>query len=286
MNRKLFYLIIILSGSLLPGGIQAQILNGGFEADPNSPVGWQVDPNGYPPKVVQLFSAPDNGAYDSNVVIGPYEGNNFLVIQSGSSVTRDNPGEPNYACLSQTITVSGGQEVTGAYFFATSDYSPWDDWADIVMIPDPCSSLSVILLAHNSVDLIGDHNSTRGWVTFGHVFKPNEAGTYNLVLFISNYGDWYLSSYLAIDGLKIDDVNKPVCPYSLAGDLNNDCKVDFNDFAVLANAWMTDQNSPTWCSHCDLNTSGTIDIGDLLIMCQNWLIDCKLEPPDQACIQR
>jgi hypothetical protein len=290
MNRKLFYLIIILSGSLLPGGSQAQIFNGGFEADPNFPVGWQVDPNGGAPFIMQSFTPYFYGSVRSDVVLDPFEGQNFVVIKSG----RDS-SEPNYSRLTQPgITVSAGQQITGAYFFATSDYlaNPsdpneprWKDWGDIALV-DPCSEAVKILLVHKSVADVGDYNSMPGWGIFSHTFEPNEAGTYNLVLFVSNYGDWNLSSYFAVDALEITDGNDPLCPYSLAGDLNGDCKVDFNDFAILANAWMTGQNSPTWCSHCDLNTSGTVDIGDLLIMCQNWLIDCKLEPNAQACIQR
>ena len=44
-----------------------------------------------------------------------------------------------------------------------------------------------------------------------------------------------------------------VCQYSLAGDLNDDCEVDFEDFAL---------------------------------MCVNWLVDCYVEPVDGACIPK
>ena len=46
---------------------------------------------------------------------------------------------------------------------------------------------------------------------------------------------------------------KKDCQYVLAGDLNNDCKVDFSDLAIMA-------------SH--------------------WLIDCDLNPSDPACIPK
>jgi probable HAF family extracellular repeat protein len=48
-------------------------------------------------------------------------------------------------------------------------------------------------------------------------------------------------------------VPKPPCPYTLAGDLNDDCKVDFADFAVMAT---------------------------------NWLVDCHAEPTDPACVPK
>jgi hypothetical protein len=43
------------------------------------------------------------------------------------------------------------------------------------------------------------------------------------------------------------------CEYELAGDLNDDCKVDFSDFEILA---------------------------------ANWLIDCNLDPSDSACVPK
>jgi hypothetical protein len=46
---------------------------------------------------------------------------------------------------------------------------------------------------------------------------------------------------------------KESCQYALAGDLNGDCRVD---------------------------------LGDLAIMAANWLIDCKLNPADAACIAK
>ena len=43
------------------------------------------------------------------------------------------------------------------------------------------------------------------------------------------------------------------CEYKLAGDLNDDCKVDFSDFAMVA---------------------------------AHWLIDCDLNPEDPACVPK
>jgi len=48
-------------------------------------------------------------------------------------------------------------------------------------------------------------------------------------------------------------VPKPPCLYTLAGDLNDDCKVDFYDFAIMA---------------------------------ANWLVDCWIEPTDPACVPK
>ncbi|MHC4165935.1 MAG: hypothetical protein ACYSWQ_03150 [Planctomycetota bacterium] len=44
-----------------------------------------------------------------------------------------------------------------------------------------------------------------------------------------------------------------ICPFEIAGDLNDDCRVDF---------------------------------GDLAIMASNWLTDCFLDPTDPACVPK
>ncbi len=71
---------------------------------------------------------------------------------------------------------------------------------------------------------------------------------------------WYTSIALDADGYPhisyFDGTNGDLkyayayCGYELAGDMNDDCKVDFSDFAIMAN---------------------------------NWLIDCDQTPEDPAC---
>jgi hypothetical protein len=61
-------------------------------------------------------------------------------------------------------------------------------------------------------------------------------------------GDAYFDNFVVDSGTIA-----PVCEYALAGDLNDDCKVDFYDFAEMAS---------------------------------NWLIDCAAEPGNSACIHK
>jgi len=56
-------------------------------------------------------------------------------------------------------------------------------------------------------------------------------------------------------------------------DINNDGKVNIEDFAVLA-TWWDDENTcslPDWCGGADFNMSGTIDFTDLTYFVENWL---------------
>lgn len=75
------------------------------------------------------------------------------------------------------------------------------------------------------------------------------------------------------------------CPYTLQGDINSDCVVDSNDLLLLADAWLSPPCSdPDWCEGCDVDHSGAIDILDMQLLMEHWLIDCRKSPLDPACI--
>jgi hypothetical protein len=61
-------------------------------------------------------------------------------------------------------------------------------------------------------------------------------------------GDAYLDNFVVDSGTIV-----PICMYAIAGDLNDDCKVDFSDFALMA---------------------------------ENWLIDCQANPSNPACVPK
>jgi F5/8 type C domain-containing protein len=56
-------------------------------------------------------------------------------------------------------------------------------------------------------------------------------------------------------------------------DINNDGKVNIEDFAVLADWWDDDGGcvEPGWCGGSDFNMSGTVDFNDLAYFVENWL---------------
>ena len=68
--------------------------------------------------------------------------------------------------------------------------------------------------------------------------------TYNISL---DSGDVYLDNFVVDGGTIV-----PICEYVLSGDLNNDCRVDFLDFAIMASNWLinctTDPGNPQ-CVH-------------------------------------
>jgi hypothetical protein len=271
-----FVFFLTLSSRL---SAQNLIINGGFE-DINSPlvIGWESIGN--PPQIYHTFSTGQHGStVDVNVT--PFEGDYFVVLNTGGGSQ-----ETSYSQLTQAVSVAGGEFISGAFYFSSSDWvPPWNDTGTITLVPtDPCSGLSSILLAKKDVAAVGSYGAMAGWETFSHSFDSDEAGNYMLVLRVQDAVDFAYSSYLAVDALYLDIA--PGCHYNLLGDLNDDCKVDFFDFNLLANEWLNACEAPIWCNRTDLNRSNFVDFGDLELMAINWLIDCSVQPPNRACVPK
>jgi hypothetical protein len=57
-------------------------------------------------------------------------------------------------------------------------------------------------------------------------------------------------------------------------DLNNDCIVNFKDFALLGNWWRYDCGmSNGWCEAADFDSSGDVGIKDLAVLASQWLTE-------------
>jgi hypothetical protein len=57
------------------------------------------------------------------------------------------------------------------------------------------------------------------------------------------------------------------------GDLDYQCGVDLEDFAIIGNAWMMQSDDLHWDFACDLGipADNYIDWRDVAILCENWL---------------
>ena len=66
-------------------------------------------------------------------------------------------------------------------------------------------------------------------------------------------------------------------PEVLPGDLNGDDYVDFSDFAVFAQFWLSfNCHAPDWCLGSDFEPDGDVDFADFAEFAYNWLTG---EPP-------
>ena len=59
----------------------------------------------------------------------------------------------------------------------------------------------------------------------------------------------------------------------LIGDFDNDYRVDFLDFAVFAEHWLSSDIDFFWCRGADLTSDGIVDFSDLKEFLRNWLTD-------------
>jgi len=99
-------------------------------------------------------------------------------------------------------------------------------------------------------------------------------------------GDWFIIDYTAI---SIGNCNVGFYDYGGPGgmdfpvydlvfshvrtrDFNDDARVDFDDFAVLASHWQeTGCSDPNWCEGTDLDADGNVDCNDLTLFVDYWL---------------
>jgi hypothetical protein len=59
----------------------------------------------------------------------------------------------------------------------------------------------------------------------------------------------------------------------LVGDLNSDGRVNIIDFSVMSCFWQVDNcgSINLWCEGADIDSGGAVNVGDLLLLTQNWL---------------
>lgn len=272
------YYLWLLCLVFCAGNASAQIYNGDFElSEPNEalginlPTGWEtenyatVDCNFVPDPNPRRGSSI-NWQIDTNVGLMPFQGESFVILSTDDIVP-----EPQYARILQNVEFFEGQRISGAYFFGTYDYIPFDDNASITLVPDDSEGRSVILVAIG-VSGVGSYGSTPGWVTFGHAFTAEDAGVYDLVISVGDYGDIIFTTYFAVDALE-------VCWVAPYGDVNADCEVNLIDFSFLAADWLLYDSvyepDPNFAAQYDTDFDGDhfVDVNDVSLMAEYWLFE-------------
>ena len=282
--RHNYCFFIFFASVLLCTASHAAIYNGDFEIAVAQGVRDEHGQFFYPPEgwirknytaVLDHFAPDPNEAdysqwkIDIEQGLEPVEGQSFVLLTTG-----DINDVSEFGSLRQDIYVYEGQSISGYYFFGTLDYIPFPDWANIMMVPsNPDSPLRDITLVYVSVETVDSFSSMDDCQYFEHTFTADEEGGYHLIIRVEDYWDEMYTSYFAVDGLSM-------CDNGLEGDLNHDCLVNFKDFAFLATDWFENCSDSAYFldpySNCnkgtDLNGDGPVDLNDLEIMSDNWIV--------------
>jgi hypothetical protein len=74
--------------------------------------------------------------------------------------------------------------------------------------------------------------------------------------------------------------------FILAGDLNDDCKVDFMDLKVLCEQWLQPPGLPSADIAPSPSGDGIVNFQDFAVMAANWLVVCDTNSSDPACVPK
>jgi len=263
---------------LIPAAVLGVIQNGGFEiAEPNQPspyftvpLNWETE--NYAGLHNNFTPHPEWGQSVDWTIERPSEGSNFCLLSTGDALGPNSDSQILRASIGQTVYFASGDTLMGSYFFGTCDYVPYNDTANILLVPaDPNDGLRNIILESICVADVGDFCSTEEWVPFSFTFNANTAGEYNLVCEVIDILDNKYKTYLAVDNLRM------CYGTPLYGDINQDCGVDLLDIYELTHVWLSDCSDPNTydpnyiCDNADFDGSTIIDCNDLMLMSEHWL---------------
>ena len=144
------------------------------------------------------------GLLVSGVSISPVNdgGTQFALLRCGGGTTGDSQEDAvskSYSEISQVLNIGAGHKITGYYFFATSDYRPYDDTSYITLTPSGIGD--VLTIRKKSVTDVGDYRAMPGWEYFET--DALAAGSYTLSFRVQDQIDTILASYLAVDNLAV-----------------------------------------------------------------------------------
>jgi hypothetical protein len=146
-----------------------------------------------------------------------------------------------------------------------------------VVLPDPVNAYDVDYPLQ-SVSIFGEWER----LPLGGVFLGT--GTYRVEFLLTEesfHGSGLAGGWAAAMGGEVDFT---ICRFDLAGDLNDDCKVDFEDVEILTDQWLQPPGTPPADIAPSPDGDGVVNFSDSAVMAQNWLVDCSTNPDSPACV--
>jgi hypothetical protein len=99
-------------------------------------------------------------------------------------------------------------------------------------------------------------------------FMPQRKGTYIIVVFVDSDNN-------VAESNEANNINLTPINVRLAGDVNGDGVVNYQDLFLLARAYGSHRGDSNWNCYADFNADGKVDYIDLFILARNYgKIDC------------
>ena len=182
MKKVIVFLLTIPFLFGMVGSVNAYIINGGFET--GNLTGWTESiPYGGSAQISESYTD------DKKNTFSPVEGNYFAELMSGYSTKYTT----NYTTISQIVSLSAGELLSGYALFDAQDYGKYNDNAYVkiyssnVLVGTPWSA---------SVSTVGDYGETP-WQSW--YWTATVAGQYNLEFGVANVKDNQFDSYALFD---------------------------------------------------------------------------------------
>jgi uncharacterized delta-60 repeat protein len=271
-----------------------------YRADSNQPV-WMVRYNGPgngDDSARAIATDNNNNIYVTGESRGTVSGNDYATIKYDTNGNRiwvaryNGPGNSDDSALAiaiddeDIIYVTGGSYASdGAWDYATIKYAPDSNipvWVVRYNGPgnDEDIARAIAIDRDNNIYVTGESIGSGTYYDYATVkYGPNGneiwVERYNgpgtswgnaEAIAVDRNNNVYVTGYdgsgINTDYATIKYTQHGVCLGPVTSDLNNDCKVDFIDYAILAQYWLIEK-----------------DWDDLGILTDNWL-ECNLDPPE------
>jgi len=178
---------------------------------------------------------------------------------------------------------SGSTKVLGVFFHGSKNNAPERMY---VVLKDVNDVNATVAYGGDANDII--QQEEEWWNVWNIKLRDFNDGSVNLSKIeriIIGFGDKNNLQPGGTGTVYFDDIRLSVLPY--AGDCNyipfsdfsGDARINFCDYAKLADAWQAEANEPQFYGIYDLDGNGVVNFKDLTIFADNWLW-----PPEQVLI--
>jgi hypothetical protein len=97
-----------------------------------------------------------------------------------------------------------------------------------------------------------------------------------------DYGWQSVTRFFGHDTTWDSQLSPELCFYQLTGDLNDDCRVDLEDYTTISREWLQ-ESGKLLADIAPRGGDGIVNLLDLQVFIQRWLIHCFENPVDPAC---